>query len=121
MGISEMEQMMGQDFVGEEGTTIEKTLDTIAERLAYRESIEKLMQMANVNQEERRKLSILYAINSVRLINSNTLNKYIFANLSLSVSVKGKSREEVLEMGKASTQHASLSLLGRIKGKMGFD
>lgn len=117
----ELKTLFGGSINREESSSIEKTLDNIAERLSYREILEQLMQMSRVTYEERRTFAILYAFNRVKLIRSNTLTDYLFASLSLSVSVKGKSREEVLEMGKASMSQIPAKIMERMRSKMGFE
>lgn len=120
--LEDFEKLFGQQFTRKSSEeSIEKTLAAIAENLTYRGEIKQLMQMARVSYNERRQYSILYALNKVRLIRAKTLDNYLFASLSLSVSERGKSREEVLEMGKASMNQIPLSIFQRLKGKMGFD
>lgn len=119
--MSELEATLGLAGIGEQESSAEKTLNKAAERLAFRGTLEELMQMAIVNQDERDRLSRCYAINRVPLIKSKTLHDYLVANLSLSVSVKGTSREQVLEIGKAAMQQVPMNLLQKMKGKLGFD
>lgn len=120
MSSDELEELFGQTFTREATESIEKTLNEIATKLAYRGDIKELMQMSRVSFNERRAYAILYALNNVSMLRTTTLKDYLFASLSLSNSEKGKSREEVLEMGKASMQQVPLSMLSRIKGKLGF-
>jgi hypothetical protein len=117
----DLEQLFGQNFLKGETDSIEKTLNEIATKLAFRGDIKELMQMSRVSFNERRAYSILYALNEVPMLRTTTIRNYLFASLSLSNSEKGKSREEVLEMGKASMQQVPLSLLARVKGKFGWD
>ena len=114
----ELEDLFGQSFSRERSESIEKTLNEIATKLAYRGEIKELMQMSRVSFNERRAYSILYALNNIPMLRTKTLRDYLFASLSLSNSEKGKSREEVLEMGKASMQQVPLSMLSRIKNKL---
>lgn len=119
--MSELAELFGQPLTRKDEDNIEKTLAEIADRLAYRAEIKQLMQMSRVSYNERRQYAILYALNKVKLIRAKTLDNYLFASLSLSVSEKGKSREEVLEMGKAAMNQVPLSIFQKMKGKMGFD
>ena len=87
--------------------------------LDYTEKLERLMQKARINHEERRAYAILYAVN-IKL-KSKIIRAYIFADLSLSVSVKGESRKELLDVIKYGSGQVPRGLFGRIKETFGIE
>ena len=87
--------------------------------LNYTPTVDELLQKAIVNHEERHAFSILYALNSK--LKSKIIKNYLKSNLGLSISVKGKGREQVLDVVKYGSGYQSRGFMGKIRETLNID
>lgn len=111
--------VFGQGNTTEEESGIDKAIAEIANRLSHAETLERLMQMTRITGDEKEAFAILYALNKGKL-KSKVLTDYLFARFGLANSEKGKSREELIDVIKASTPQVPKGFWGKMKDKVDF-
>lgn len=108
-----LKQVLGLKPVEDDSGSDSQPVGKIAKIMSFSGELIRLMQLTRVKEQDINRHAVLFALNSGRF-RSKVLQNYQLGTFSLLNSHKGKSRDELIEIVKASQPQIPKGFLGRL-------